>query len=69
MLRNTKILQEFEDGLQREEVLSYREALEIYESLWQEAKTLGVLPAKDSMEGIEVKIKLAKILNSCLNNS
>ena len=69
MLRNTKILQEFEDGLQIKEVLPYREALEIYESLWQEAKTLGVLPGKDPMEGIEVKIKLAKILNSCLNNS
>lgn len=69
MIKNTKLLQKFEDDLQKKEVLSYNDALKIFESLWDEAKTLGILPSKDPMDGIEVKIKLAKILNSCLKNS
>ncbi len=69
MIKNTKLLQKFEDDLQRKEALSYKESLKIYESLWDEAKTLGILPSKDPMEGIEVKIKIAKILNSCSKNS
>ena len=69
MIKNTKLLQKFEDDLQRKEVLSYNDALKIYESLWDEAKTLGILPSTNPMEGIEVKIKIAKILNSCSKNS
>lgn len=69
MIKNTTILQKFEDDLQKKEVFSYNDALKIFESLWDEAKTLGVLPSKDPMDGIEVKIKIAKILNSCSKNS
>lgn len=69
MIRDNKILKEFEDDLARKERLSYERALGIFEALWQEAVDLGVLPLKDPMEGIEVKIKLARILNSCSRKS
>jgi len=68
MIKNIKLLQKFEGDLQKKEVLSYSDALKIFESLWGEVKTLGILPSKDPMEGIEVKIKIAKILNSCLKD-
>jgi hypothetical protein len=37
--------------------------------MWHEAVSLGVLPSKNPLEGIETNIKLAKVLNSCLKSS
>ncbi len=44
------------------------QALEIFEAMWNYAKSLGVLPLKDELEGIEKNIILARILNSCSRN-
>ncbi len=45
--------------------LSYERSLKLFEGMWNEAVALGVLPLKDPLEGIEVDIGVAKILNSC----
>jgi hypothetical protein len=37
--------------------------------MWNEAFHLGVFPAEDLMEGIEVDISIAKTLNSCSKKS
>jgi hypothetical protein len=37
--------------------------------MWKEGVRLGVLPPKDELEGIEVDIKVAAVLNSCLKKS
>jgi len=37
--------------------------------MWNEGVMLGVLPPKNPLEGIEVDIKVAKVLNSCLKKS
>jgi hypothetical protein len=36
----------------------------LVEALHHEAVTLGVLPPKNPLEGIEVDLKIAKVLNS-----
>ena len=41
----------------------YFQNLTIFEGLYREAKTLGVLPAKDPLEGLDTDIRLARILN------
>ncbi len=69
MVKNSNLLKKFEQQEIQKSKLSYLEALKIFEAMWEEAKNLGVLPSKDPMEGIEVNIKLAKILNSCLKKS
>ena len=69
MIRDTKLLQKFENNLLKKELISYNDSLKIFEALWHEANTLGILPSKDPLDGIEVKIKIAKILNSCSKNS
>jgi len=69
MVKNPKFLIRFENEELRKEKLSYKEALKIFEAMWHEAVSLGVLPSKDPLEGIETDIKLAKILNSCLKSS
>ncbi len=66
MIKNGKILKRFEDDLISQQRFSIEEAFNIVESLWHEGVSLGVLPPKNPMDGIEVDIKIAKALNSCL---
>ena len=36
--------------------------------MWKQAVTMGVLPPKAPLEGIETDIKIAGVLNSCLKS-
>lgn len=49
--------------------LPISQSLKIFTDMWNEGIRLHVLPSKDPLEGIEVDIKIAKILNLCLKNS
>jgi len=66
MIKNQKDFQNFENDYLKKRNLSYKEKLQIYESLYKEALLLKVIPGENPMEGIEINIRLAKILNSCL---
>jgi hypothetical protein len=65
MIRDRKLLEEFEKREHREERLSHAQALRLFEAMWREAAALGVLPPEDPLEGIEADIRLARVLNSC----
>jgi hypothetical protein len=70
MVRRPDILKRFEDEFARNEGrIPYAKAMKIVASLWLEGKTLGVFPGKDPLAGIEVDIRLAKVLNSCSKRS
>jgi hypothetical protein len=63
MVKDGKLLEKFEQNLLRNTEVTFEKNLKIYEKLFEEAIAFGVLPKKDPLDGIEVKIKLAKILN------
>ena len=66
----TNILRRFEDDSARKEGrIPFARAMKIFSSLWQEAKVLGIFPGKDPLAGIDVDIRLAKVLNSCSKKS
>lgn len=70
MVRNTPVLQRFEnDFIVRSVDLSYEKALRLYEAMWNEAVSFGIFPPREPLEGIEVDIRIARILNSCLKSS
>jgi len=69
MIRDAGALQRFEDSVIRGRKLSHPQALRLFEAMWQEGVALGVLPPKDPLEGIDVDIKIARALNSCLKKS
>ena len=70
MNKNGERLRQFENNFIRSEgKMPFIKALNLFESMWKEGCTLGVLPPEDPMEGIETDIKIAKILNSCSKNS
>ena len=69
MVRDVHTLRRFEDDfIRREPQRSIRQALQLYEAMWKEGVTLGILPLSDPLDGIEVDIDLARVLN-CLKNS
>ncbi|HPD21081.1 MAG: hypothetical protein QM299_11965 [Pseudomonadota bacterium] len=70
MVRRPDLLKKFEDDLAREEGrVPHARAMEIFSSLWHEGRALGVLPGEDPLAGIEVDIRLARVLNSCSKKS
>lgn len=63
MIRNATEFASWEKQYRQKERLDYPHNLRIYESLYLEARKLGVFPLKDPLEGLPLKIRLAKALN------
>ncbi len=57
-------LQEFELDFLRREKVNVARNLRIVEALFKEAVTLGIIPLKNPLDGIEVDLKIAKAVNS-----
>lgn len=64
MVKNTLKLQAFEAERIRAEKVDVEQNLRILDALYEEALMLGALPPKDPLEGIEVKIRVAKAVNN-----
>jgi hypothetical protein len=70
MIRNIRLLNNFEkEFIKNNKKISFQDNLKIFSALWQEGLTLGVLPPKNPLEGIETDIRIARIINSCLKKS
>ena len=63
MVKNAKKLQAFEAARIRAEKVDVEQNLRILDALYEEAVMLGALPPKDPLEGIEIKIRIAKAVN------
>ena len=69
MIKDKKYLQEFEKEIIRSKKADIANNLRIVEALYKEAVSLGVFPLKNPLEGIEVDIKIAKVINSVSETS
>jgi hypothetical protein len=63
VIRNRLTIDSFENSFIRRSVPDFQRNLRIFESLYREACSLGVLPLKDPLDGIQSDIHLARILN------
>jgi hypothetical protein len=63
MIKNAGLLQNLDENELRKERIDYASALKVFEGMWQEGMELGVLPLEEALEGIEVDIQIARILN------
>lgn len=63
MQKRCALLAKFEAAWLRMPPQDYRKQLRICEALYREAVTLGIFPLQDPLEGIEVDIRLAEVLN------
>ena len=64
MITNHRMIEEFENALVRTQPVSHEENIRIFEALLAHARFLGVLPCKDPLEGLEVDIEVARVLNA-----
>ncbi len=63
MMRNKPKLDKFHRKLIKEENLSYKKALAIYEALHKEAVSLGIISSENILEGLDVDLRIAKTIN------
>ncbi len=63
MIRNKRKLEKFYLKLEAAEKLSYKEALAVYEQLYNEAIDLGAINSGNIWEGFEVDLRIAKAIN------
>ena len=69
MIKNHHLLRKLEKEFISQENLPYPKSLRLFEAMWEEGVLLGVLPPGDPAEGLDVDIRIARILNSCSRNS
>ena len=62
MIRNNEF-QQFEIELLRRGKLDVVRNFQIEEALYQEAVSLGIIPLKNPLDGLEVDIKIARAIN------
>ena len=63
MIRHDEF-QKFEIEFLRNGNLDLKKKFKILEALYKEAVALGVFPLRDSLEGLGVDIRIAKVVNS-----
>ena len=64
MVKNPEKLQKFETELIRKQKVDITQNFRLLDSMYEEAVALGVLPLKDALDGLEVDIRIAKVVNS-----
>jgi hypothetical protein len=64
VITNREKVEQFEREYVRSRETDYRENLRIFEALHREALSFGALPLKDPLEGLEVDIMMARVINS-----
>jgi len=57
-------LQKFELGFLKKEKVDIVRNFHIAEALYREAVSLGIIPLKDPLDGIEVDLRIARVVNS-----
>lgn len=64
MIKDSKYLAEWEKNLIASEPADYEANLRIFEAMVEHARRLGKWPPQDPLEGLEVDIKVAKVVNA-----
>ena len=63
MIKNPALVEAFERSQSRLERPDFTRNLKLVEALYREACLLGTLPLKDPLEGIDVDVRLARVIN------
>ncbi|MBI5555072.1 MAG: hypothetical protein HY920_04380 [Elusimicrobia bacterium] len=64
MIRNYTRWQNFENKLRKKQKVNIKENFALMDAMYKEAVALKILPLKDLLEDLAVKIKFAKAVNS-----
>ena len=63
MIKNREELQKFENEIIGKEKVDILKNFHLVDAMYKEAVSLGIFPLKDPLAGIEIDIKIAKVVN------
>jgi len=63
MVKNKRKLDKFYQKLIKQENISHKKALSIYEAMHKEAVSLGIINSENILEGLEIDLRVAKAIN------
>lgn len=69
MITDTKKWAAFEEEEIRADKPDFRRNIRLVEAMYREAAALGAFPPTDPLEGIEVDIRIARVVNGVPPNS
>lgn len=69
MIKNPQLLTDFETTLMRSTPADHRRSLQIADALYAEACSLAIFPLKNPLDGLEVDLRLARVINSVRGTS
>jgi len=64
MIKNYRLLEKLERAWIKKEPINITRNFKLFEAMYEEARALGIFPPKDPLEGIEIDIKIAKVVNA-----
>lgn len=64
MVKNSSKLRVFEDDYIRRDKPDLLRNLQLIDQLYKEAKALSVFPPQDPLSGLDIDIKIARVINS-----
>lgn len=64
MIKNSKYLRKFEIEYIKKNKVNILQNFKLMDYMYNEAVELGVFPLENPLEGIEVDIKIAKVVNN-----
>jgi hypothetical protein len=64
MVNNSSRLKEFEDDFVRRNKPDLMQNLRLLDHLYEEAKAFAVFPLQEPLSGLDIDIKIAKVINS-----
>lgn len=64
MIKDNSELKKFERDFIKNSNISLEKKYKILDSLYKEARTLGKFKSDNPLDGIELKIKIARVINS-----
>ncbi len=69
MIKNREELQNLENELARKENVNVLRNFRLIDAMYKEAVVLNAFPMSDVLSGIEIDIKIAKVINSVSESS
>jgi hypothetical protein len=63
MIRDQKLWQEWEKEYLKKERVDFVQNLELLDAMYEEARALKLFSSRDPLEGLEIKIELARAVN------
>jgi len=69
MIKNAEAVRTLEKEILRKELPDFLRNIRLVEAMYKEAVSLGVFPPQDRLSGLDVDIKIARVINSVSKTS